>query len=181
MKKLIIVICFLLGLSEFVFAAEEPSAGHFEKLCSQCHSLNRVLSKTKTKQGWKKTIDVMMRKMDSTLEMNKIDQNEQKQLVEYLYSKRGYKDSERVTAEERKEKLLEKYTSSKSSIVSEEEKKQKLAEKYTSSKTNAMTAADMRKQKFQEKYPPSEARTVSPRAKTVRPKAGDENMGTVTK
>jgi cytochrome c2 len=67
----------------------------FEQFCSQCHSLNRVYSVHRNRNGWKKLVDNMLQKVDSTFltQKNQIIKNISKEnaekISEYLYLKLG--------------------------------------------------------------------------------------------
>lgn len=57
--SLIILLGF--GCAETQVAkGEGPEKSLFEKKCSLCHSLQRPLSKTKTREGWQETVTRMI-------------------------------------------------------------------------------------------------------------------------
>lgn len=55
----------------------------FEKLCSSCHSVDIVLSRNKTLDGWRQTVDRMRKK---GMEITDAKASE---VAEYLFSVRG--------------------------------------------------------------------------------------------
>jgi hypothetical protein len=144
-----------------MFAAMQTPAALFEHACSQCHLLNRVLSKTKTKNRWKKTVDRCLKKLKARNFKNPdrfiaFGEDEAKQITTYLFSKRGYRSSKTANpAEDRRKKHLEKFTPSKASTSTVEEKRKYLRKKFTPSKT----IAD-RQKKLQEKLKSSKS-TIS--------------------
>ncbi len=161
-----VILCAFV-LSESAFAAQESSTVLFEQVCGKCHSLERASSRARTKTGWNRTVTRMTEKM-VTLGYSDVSQGDAQQIVDYLHSNHGYKSSGINRAEERRQELLEKVTSSEAQLSTAEERRQKLLEKVTSSKAQ-LSKAEERRQKLLEKFTPTKARTVSVGAKTVRP------------
>jgi len=69
MIKKTILIAFILTMSIglHTFSQNESDQLVFEQVCSRCHSLDRIRNHKKTTTGWKKTVDWMRRKPDSTI------------------------------------------------------------------------------------------------------------------
>ena len=82
MKNALIILLVVLWAASFAFSAEpSPDGGKalFEARCSQCHSLDRPLSKTKKLAEWKKTTARMAKYAKGA-----IAEKEAEQIAEYL-------------------------------------------------------------------------------------------------
>jgi hypothetical protein len=117
---LVSIILIILSLGGPIYAETVSPVDLFKQTCSQCHSLKRINSKTKTKTGWQKTVDRMLKKLASRDEYIKINQEGAKQIAAYLYSQWGYTNSKvgDIAAERRKKKFREQYPASKPRTVS---------------------------------------------------------------
>ncbi|PLX44497.1 MAG: hypothetical protein C0609_05425 [Deltaproteobacteria bacterium] len=87
MKKLLAVVLmstFALA-GTFAFSASNADAkALFEEKCGLCHSIDRPLAKNKDHEGWKRTVDRMMKKNPGH-----ISEAEAKTITEYLAAERG--------------------------------------------------------------------------------------------
>jgi Mn-dependent DtxR family transcriptional regulator len=189
MKNLVMFLSIMFigfGQSESA-SATTKATGLLEQVCQQCHSLNKILSKNKTKTSWRRTVERMRKKMDlknssSSDLIRSISDDEEKQIVAYLYTQRGYKGSKSNQAVMRRKKLLEKFTPSNADLETVEERREKLEKKFTTSETiedrrkrllkqfksseTDISPAEAKRQKFREKFPPTKARVVSPGSRT---------------
>lgn len=87
----LVLIVTLLLLSTFSLAfagmpAEEPAKVEpealFKKVCAQCHSYQRPLAKTKTKEHWETTVKRMQKKDPA-----KVSDEDAKVIIEFLSTK----------------------------------------------------------------------------------------------
>lgn len=184
LKKSVLSVGIILsvwGPCKSVLAATQTPEALFKQICIQCHTTNRILSRTKTKSRWKKTVDRMQNKLlaiDTEIwdEPTYIDEQAASRIVDHLFSQQGYKDasSGTTTAKKRRNALRGKFTPTKARTTSRRKRKftptkartkSSHQEKFKSSKTSK---AEERRRKFREKFKPTKARTVSPTARTVK-------------
>jgi hypothetical protein len=150
MKKPVIIsiiVLLFLGMSAAGFAETDPDASLFERVCSQCHKLDRSLSKNKTERGWQKTVKRMLKKMNTaTVDNEAVSKEDAEKIVNYLYASHGYVNPDKSEAEAKRDKLLEQFAPAKARTVMSDEQREKINAEFT----------------------PTKARTVSPTAKTVK-------------
>ncbi len=81
MKNVLIILMVVLLATSFSFAAEPAPDGKalFEARCSQCHALDRALTKTKTLPEWEKTTAKMAKYAKGA-----ISEKEAEQIAGYL-------------------------------------------------------------------------------------------------
>ncbi|MBU0768705.1 MAG: cytochrome c [Proteobacteria bacterium] len=82
MKNALFILLVVFLAASFAFSAEPaPDGGKalFEARCSQCHALERALSKTKNLAEWQKTTAKMAK-----FAKGKITEKEAEQIAEYL-------------------------------------------------------------------------------------------------
>lgn len=93
MKYVLYITALALGLQMTACSEKKQTLGErgpdvkatFEKVCSACHSIDIPLSRNKSPEGWRETVNRMKSKGLS------IDQKTTDDIVNYLISTRGVK------------------------------------------------------------------------------------------
>ncbi len=93
-SNLIKIFCFLYFLFSFliIFGEEDnPDKKLFEQKCSLCHTIERPLSKKKTSEDWRTTVETMRKK-----NTKHINEDEAIIIANYLISTRGQPEINKV-------------------------------------------------------------------------------------
>ena len=64
-------------------APHHPGRATFERACARCHNISKPLAKTKTREGWQRTVKVMKKRGA------RLTDEEAKLVMDYLVTVRG--------------------------------------------------------------------------------------------